>query len=349
MKRLLFLFLLVVQGACSGINQATPTEEKVEGQTSNVGSITPVESQTSKVIAPSNTVTPQPPTVTFTESPAQTETPTPVICDPAASYCIEDGHFVLDRPIAPPGTVRIDSGYPYGSTEGGTRDPHHGVEFYNASGTPVLAAAPGIVVVAGDDSQNNYALLPDTYGNLIILEHHFEGIVQPVYTLYAHLSRVEVQVGQTARQGDEIGQVGATGIATGSHLHFEVRLGKNNYDSNRNPVLWLKPLADEAGIGLGVLAGRVEDSQGNLLETDALNIQYFARPGGPQSAAWQVNSYAPEEHPVRRDNALNETFAMGDLPAGDYRISLIQNGRLYERQIQVEPGRLTFFVLRIDS
>ena len=277
-----------------------------------------------------------------------TSTPTAVPCDPLTGYCIEDGHFLFDRPIALPGTITIDQGYPYGSTEAGTRDPHHGVEFYNASGTPVLAAADGLVMVAGNDSQTMVGPRLNFYGNIIVLEHHFSGILQPVYSVYGHLSKVEVQTGQTVRGGDKIGEVGASGEAIGSHLHFEVRFGIDDYDSNRNPVLWLKPLTGEDGNPYGVIAGCLVDGQGKLIHASDINIQYFPDPNGRQAAAYQVETYAPENHPVHGDNVWNENFTMGDIPAGNYRISLVWGGRLYEQWIDVLPGKVTFVVFQVD-
>jgi murein DD-endopeptidase MepM/ murein hydrolase activator NlpD len=263
-------------------------------------------------------------------------------CDSTASFCVEAGHFLLDRPIAQPGTITIDPTYPYGSTQNGTRQPHHGVEFYDASGTPVLAAADGIVIVAGDDRESPlYSPWSNFYGNLIVIEHNLPGISQPVFTLYGHLSKIEVQTNQNVRKGEKIGEVGATGAATGSHLHFEVRLGENDYDSNRNPVLWLKPLSVKDGSPFGVISGRLADGKGNPLYDTSLNIQYFTDRDKQQAAAYQVETYAPEEHPVRGDDAWQENFALGDLPAGQYRISLIWKNVLFERWVEVQPGKVT--------
>ena len=354
MKRLLSCIVLVfVATACNGAIPTVTFGQGIGQFTAVPGSPT-VSGINLPTVGPaaSSTIYDQMPTDTAsypTATPTPIPTPTPVPCNPIESYCIEAGHFFLDRPIALPGTITIDRGYPYGSTEDGTREPHHGVEFYNASGTPVLAAADGRVVVAGDDSRTIYAFKPNFYGNLIVLEHHFPGIDQPVYTLYGHLSLVEVHMGHTVQSGDEIGKVGATGAAIGSHLHFEVRLGQDNYDSNRNPVLWLKPLTDEAGNSLGALAGRLEDAQGKLIHATGLNIQYFPDIKGPQASAWQVETYAPEEHPVNGDDAWNENFAMSDIPAGNYRLSLIWGGQLYEHWILVSPGQLTYFVLHIGQ
>jgi hypothetical protein len=86
------------------------------------------------------------------------------------------------------------------------------------------------------------------------IQHDFttlEGV--PLYTLYGHLSAVTVSVGQRVARGDQIGDVGATGIALGPHLHFEVRVGDPyNFNATRNPELWLHPYPD-----YGTLVGRV--------------------------------------------------------------------------------------------
>jgi len=283
----------------------------------------------------------QTPTAALTQTPTITFTSSPIPCDPTAGFCVEGGHFFLDRPIALPGVITIDRTYAYGTTQNGKRDPHHGVEFYNGSGTPVLAAADGLVAVTGTDDQVPFGLTTNFYGNLIVLEHHFPGIDQTVYTLYGHLSKIDVQVGQTVQAGEQIGEVGSSGEAIGSHLHFEVRLGQNNYDSNRNPVLWLKPLKGGNGSLFGVLAGRLQDAQGNLIYTQHLNVQYFPDPSGPPAAIYPVETYASEAHPVQGDNRWKENFALGDLTAGVYRLSLIWSGKLLEERVNVQPGQLT--------
>ncbi len=316
-----------------GISNPRSTKAPASG-----GALTPAPADTT---APLST-----PTLAETETPAATFTPSPTPCNPALGFCLQPGHFLLDRPIAAPGTITVDPTYTYGTTQGGAREPHHGVEFYNGSGTPVLAAADGTVVVAGNDSQTAYGPALNLYGNLIVIEHHFPGIQPVVFTLYGHLSKVGVRLNQAVRAGELIGEVGSTGAAIGSHLHFEVRLGQDNYDSNRNPVLWLKPLAASSGQSFGVIAGRLTDGQGNLIHTQNLNIQYFPDPNGPQAAVYQVETYAPEEHPVQPDDQLKENFTLGDLPAGQYRISLVWSGALYETRVEVRPGQVTWVVLQ---
>ncbi len=88
---------------------------------------------------------------------------------------------------------------------------HHGIDIPAPSGTSVAAAAPGRVAYAGT--------LAGGWGLIVSIAHR-----GGARTLYAHLSQVEVRVGQTVRTGWRIGRVGATGSATGPHLHFELRL-----------------------------------------------------------------------------------------------------------------------------
>lgn len=92
----------------------------------------------------------------------------------------------------------------------GVRAMHEGIDFSAETGTPVLAAADGVVQFAG--------LHPD-FGNVIDLDHG-EGLV----SRYAHLSRMDVPQGGLVKRGARIGAVGSTGRSTGAHLHFEVRM-----------------------------------------------------------------------------------------------------------------------------
>ena len=78
-------------------------------------------------------------------------------------------------------------------------------------GTPVAAAAPGRVEVAGTTYGG--------YGNLVVVAH-----TNGVETYYAHLSRILVRAGQAVTTGSLVGLVGSTGESTGPHLHFEVRV-----------------------------------------------------------------------------------------------------------------------------
>lgn len=92
----------------------------------------------------------------------------------------------------------------------GAADFHPGIDISAPKGAKVLATADGLVVYAGRRLG---------YGNMVVLQHKFG-----LSTRYAHLDRFTVKPGQRVRKGDVIGYVGSTGRATGSHLHYEVRL-----------------------------------------------------------------------------------------------------------------------------
>ncbi|WP_431931917.1 M23 family metallopeptidase [Micromonospora sp. RP3T] len=89
---------------------------------------------------------------------------------------------------------------------------HAGIDFAMPDGTPIRAAASGTVVKAGD--------VGDGYGNSVFVDHH-----NGYLTHYAHQSRLLVDVGDEVKAGQVIGYEGATGDATGPHLHFEVHQG----------------------------------------------------------------------------------------------------------------------------
>lgn len=101
----------------------------------------------------------------------------------------------------------------------GERAMHEGVDFVAAPGTPIRAAAAGIVISA--------ALHPQ-YGNLVEIDHGHE-----LTTRYAHASRLFVKPGQFVRRGQKIAEVGTTGRSTGPHLHFEVRVQGVAQNPNR--------------------------------------------------------------------------------------------------------------------
>lgn len=91
---------------------------------------------------------------------------------------------------------------------------HHGVDFAAPSGTPVLAASSGVVLSADNSS------LSEAFGNAVLIEHGDQ-----LTSLSAHLSQLDVQIGQWVEAGQQIGLVGQTGRATGPHLHFELWRG----------------------------------------------------------------------------------------------------------------------------
>jgi len=108
---------------------------------------------------------------------------------------------------------------------------HGGVDLRAAYGQAVPAAADGRVVAAADE---------DAYGLSVVIEHE-----TGVRTRYAHLSAIEVAVGDSIQQGQEIGRVGQSGRATGPHLHFEVIQDGRRVDPSTVAAL--------SGTGLGGL------------------------------------------------------------------------------------------------
>ncbi len=93
----------------------------------------------------------------------------------------------------------------------GDRRLHAGLDYAAPTGTPITAAGGGTVLYAG---------WRGGYGNTVIVDHG-----GALATLYAHLSAIAVREGATVNRGQVVGSVGATGLATGPHLHFEVRVG----------------------------------------------------------------------------------------------------------------------------
>jgi hypothetical protein len=209
----------------------------------------------------------------------------------------------------------------------------------NPIGTPVLAVAPGTVVVAGSDETQVYGLKPNFYGQLVVVQLDREFHEQPVFVLYGHLSRVMAHVGQRVTKGDVLGEVGMTGVAIGPHLHFEVRVGANSYADTRNPELWLKPLP-----GHGTIAGVLLDAEGNPIPEALINFHQAEQPDRRWREAW---TYASDE--VNPDEEWGENFVMGDVPAGSYVLKISVNGRLYTREVNVKAGTTSFVTIETQK
>ena len=98
---------------------------------------------------------------------------------------------------------------------------HNGIDFAAPSGTAIYAAESGTVIVAQKMSG---------YGNTVIIDHG-----NGLWTLYAHIRKggIKVKAGEVVKKGQKIAEVGSTGVSTGPHLHFEVRLNENPVDPDK--------------------------------------------------------------------------------------------------------------------
>jgi hypothetical protein len=288
----------------------------------------PVASPPPPVVTHLNAALPATLPPTTLQEPSPTSVPltiTPVPCDPfSVDFCIEDGHFLFHRPIHSPDNDSVERTYPFGSTDGGRREVHHGVEFINATGTPVYAAGEGTILFAGPDKEAVFSPWKNFYGNVIIIRHSND-----LFTLYAHLSKIDVQLNQQVEAGEKIGEVGKTGGAIGSHLHFEVRMGDvENYLSGMNPELWLIPREGE-----GVLSISILDGDENFKKAD-ITIQ-------TDGASYFINTYR-EKFP-----SVGENAALGELLPGRYRITFYSGAQFFERWVDIQAGKLTRVVFLV--
>jgi hypothetical protein len=339
-----------------GVEAVSPTVDVIATEcasdTGVPGSCSPGEILPSPTPASSTPLT----TESASESPVETPAEAPTEAPPSSQaevsttcdeeICVFSEAFPLQRPISADKREEIDPSYRFGTSNKGKREIHTGVEFLNPTGTPVLAAAKGDVVFAGDDLKNQVAPYRNYYGNYVVLQHEFPAFDEPVFTLYAHLSEIDVKEGDDVKAGDQIGLVGSTGAATGAHLHFEVRYGKNDYFSAVNPELWLKPLAGEGGQLNGAIAGRILDPSGKSLPMPNIVIERLTGPGLPAQDTFYINTY--EERKLVDKQPWSESFAISDLPPGQYQISFVTNG-FQTRLVDVLPGELSLITIQLDQ
>ncbi len=122
-----------------------------------------------------------------------------------------DNYFVNANPVMPVDGARITSRFGYRTHPiTGKKGFHTGLDMAAPEGTPVSSVYFGKITKTGED---------DSWGKYVLVEHSdgFE-------TFYCHLSEIYVENGAVIRQGETVGLVGSTGMSTGPHLHFEVRI-----------------------------------------------------------------------------------------------------------------------------
>jgi murein DD-endopeptidase MepM/ murein hydrolase activator NlpD len=341
MHKYLLLLLIVLwavtltgcQASSSGSDVITPSLSVTQATPSAFVEMTvaPIETEETKATQ----------TLTLTAAPTPTEIQS---LECGEVFCSVQWGGVLDRPIAAGFRNLIDLTYPYANTRNRTMDSHHGVEFVNSAGTPVLAAQAGEVVYAGGDDLTLLGPYTNFYGNVVILKH--PGLYQgrDLFTLYGHLSAILVNEGALIGVGETIGEVGASGAADGSHLHFEVRLDVNDYAHTTNPVLWFSPVTLPEIGQTSMLAGIILDRGGNPISEFQVALEKLDESGMVEANYYPITYYpvGVNSHP-----ALGENFAFPDLPPGDYRLALI-SGKYYEVNLTLMPGELGFIKLQLD-
>ncbi len=330
------LFCLLLLTACTPEEQTTPFQVTLPS-TQRAAALATAVPTTAR--PPTDTPTPTP-TATLTLTLTDTLTPTSTFTPSPVPTLARVEHFYFGRPISRNGTDYIDRNYPYGSTQLGRYPVHSGVEFQNRRGTPVMAIGDGEVFYAGTDAERQFGPRLNYYGNLVVIQHDVptpEG--EPIFSVYAHLDRMDVATGDTVEQGDRVGMVGDTGIAIGPHLHFEIRVGDpEDFYSTRNPEMWMYPYPS-----FGMIAGKVTDSSGRMLRDIQVKVRSLS-----SSANWYAYSYEGEE--ATPDFLWGENFTLSDLPEGSYQVVVSdENGkRLFEQDVSVIPNRIAWVEITLD-
>jgi len=239
-------------------------------------------------------------------------------------------HFYLNSPIAVDSVNWPLPEYRYGYVDSETENPHSGVDIDAELHTPILAAADGKVVFTGYGLALGKGNKSDPYGMAVVIRHSFSFDNQSILTVYGHMEKILVNVGQHVSAGEQIGNVGITGNTSGPHVHFEVRLEKNDLYTVQNPELWMVP-----AINNGTLVGQFRDSLGYLLAGREIWLKSTS-----SDRAWTIYTYASPTQ--NNDSYYQENLVLGDLPTGDYEITFLNNFTYYKYSIHISPGAITY-------
>jgi len=240
-------------------------------------------------------------------------------------------HFLFARPIAADEVNWPLADYRYGYFFPDTDIVHTGIDIDAPRGTPVLAAASGTVVWAGYGLYTGSYNEDDPYGMAVTIQHNFGWKENRLLTVYAHMDRIDVKVGQQLSTGDQLGIVGNTGFTTGPHLHFEVRMATNSFFRTRNPELWLAPPE-----GWGVLVGQLRKDDYSYINYQDVYVKNL-----DNNQLWMVRSYGPSS--VNRDDFYKENLVLSDLPKGNYLLYFKYNDENYRYDLVIKPGEISFF------
>lgn len=251
-------------------------------------------------------------------------------------------HFWFWRPFPRDPSGRVNDtparGYAYGSTAGNSLQVHKGIDIENPTGTSIQAIGSGTVFYAGADVQILFGPQPDFYGNVIVIEHDYlapDG--RQLFSLYGHLSRVLVAVGDHVEYGQVIGAVGAEGVAFGPHLHVEIRIGDPySYNATYNPELWILPWEN-----YGVFAARVLAPDGQ----PAKNVRVELIGRGSFISGW---TYADDT--VNSDPYFGENIVIGDIRSGQYdlKVGEIRN-IVYRDVVDIKPGVVNMIEIQLPA
>jgi murein DD-endopeptidase MepM/ murein hydrolase activator NlpD len=273
--------------------------------------------------------------------PTPSPTPAPrtvVVPADIPNYQEATDHFWFTRPFTEAYPSWGSFYYPYGTNGDGQYFWHFGIDIQSFQGQPIVAVGDGTVVHAGPDTtlQTQLGPWPNFYGQAVVIEHAQRWENKPVYTLYGHVSQVLVQVGQQVKAGQPIARVGGLGVATGPHLHVEVRLNGNTYYHTRNPDLWIRP-----DPGYGVIAGRVVDYQNYFVPQQLVTLHRENEP----RRFWRQTSTYPDNQ-VNSDDRYVETFAFADVPAGKYLLKTTFDGYQLSLPVTVTNGATSFVLFQ---
>lgn len=242
-------------------------------------------------------------------------------------------HFLLENPIKLDYIFWTTADYRYGYRIKEYGNLHTGLDIPAVEGTPVLASGEGKVVFAGYGLLYGAGNKKDPYGIAVKIKHtgNFEG--QTIYTVYTHLEKTLVKVGEEVKTGQTIGKVGLTGNTSGPHLHYEVRILTEEGQFNQNPELWLTPPLEH-----GVLAGRITNQSGYLL-----NGWKFILTSLESGRDWVISTYDPDVITYHiHDPYYKENYVLSDLPAGSYQVSMWYNYKHYTSIIEINAGVVNY-------